>query len=122
MTNLKAIVTLIVSTAGALVVALGTGNSGNLGDLGLKHWLGAILAVLGSAGMVWYAENGPWHPYIKTVIAFLSAGIASLITALDDGVISQTEWLVAFIAAVTATGLVFQVQNEGQLPHARSGV
>lgn len=111
MTNLKAIVTLVVSAAGALVVALGTGNNQNLGDLGLKHWLIAIGSVLGSAGMVWFTENGAAAPAIKAVVSFLTAGIASLVVALDDGLITQAEWLVAFAAAVTATGLVYQVSN-----------
>ncbi len=67
--------------------------------------------MLGSGGIVWFTENGAAHAYIKTVVAFLSAGIASLVTALNDNVITQSEWLVAFIAAVTATGLVYQVRN-----------
>ena len=111
MTALKAFVAVLVSAAGALAVALGTGNNMSIGDLGWRHWLTAVLAVLGSGGIVWFTENGPAHQYIKTVVAFLSAGIASLVVALEDGHITQTEWLVAFIAAVTATGLVYQVKN-----------
>jgi hypothetical protein len=111
MTALKAFVAIIVSGAGALVVALGTGNNGDIGDLSTATWLLAVGTILGSGGLVWFTENGPWHPYIKTVVAFLSAGIASLVTALNDNVITQSEWLVAFVAAVTATGLVYQVTN-----------
>jgi hypothetical protein len=106
----KAVLTVIVATAGALVTALGPGNM-NLGDLTTQSWLVAIGTVLGSGGLVWFTENGPWHPYIKTVVAFLSAGVASLVVALNDGVISQGELLTAFSAAVVATGLVFQVPN-----------
>lgn len=107
----KALVSTIVSAVGALVVGLGTGNDSTLGNLSTATWLIAIGSVLGSGGIVWFCENGPWHTYIKTVVAFLSAGIASLATALDDHHITQAEWLVAFAAAVTATGLVFQVTN-----------
>ncbi len=35
----------------------------------------------------------------------------SLVVALNDNTITQAEWLVAFVAAVTATGLVYQVKN-----------
>ncbi len=109
MTYLKAAVAIIVSAAGALVVALGPGTSQTLGGLDATHWLLAVGAVLGSGGVVWYVENGPAH-------AYLSAGIASLVTALNDGVITQAEWLVAFSAAVVATGLVFQVKNGARQP------
>lgn len=116
MTALKAAVAIVISAAGALVVALGTGNNGNLGSLDTTHWLLAVGTVLGSGGVVWFCENGPAHPYIKTVVAFLSAGIASLVTALNDNHITQAEWLVAFVAAVTATGFVYQVTNRNQTP------
>lgn len=111
MTYLKAFLAVVVSAAGALVVALGTGNT-DVSNLDAKSWLIAALAVLGSGGVVWLTENGPWHTYIKTVMAFLSAGIAALVVALDDNVINQAEWLTAFSAAVVATGLVYQATNK----------
>lgn len=111
MTPAKAIIAILVSAAGALAVALGTGNNGGLGSLDTTHWLLALASVLGSGGVVWFVENGPWHTYIKAVVAFGSAGIASLVTALNDNHITQAEYLVAFVAAVTATGLVYQVSN-----------
>lgn len=112
MNYLKALVAIVVSAAGALVVALGPGSN-SLGALSTQTWLIAIGSVLGSGGVVWFVENGPAHTYIKTVVAFLTAGVASLVTALNDGVITQSEWLVAFVAAVTATGLVYQAKNAG---------
>jgi hypothetical protein len=113
MNSLKAVVAIIVSAAGALITALGPpGNT--IGDLDAKHWLIAIATVLGSGGLVWFAENGPAAPAIKAVLAFLSAGIASLVVALDDNHITQAEWLIAFVAAITATGLVYQVTNSGR--------
>lgn len=111
----KAIIAVIVSAAGALVVALGSGNT-SVSNLDAKTWLIALVAVLGSGGLVWFTQNGPWHAYIKTVIAFLTAGIASLIVALDDDIINQSEWLTAFIAAVLATGLVYQFANTDPAP------
>lgn len=111
MAYLKAFLAIVVSAAGALVTALGTSPQQNLSHLDTKTWLVAVAAVLGSGGLVWFTQNGPWHTYIKTVIAFLTAGIASLVVALSDNVISQAEWLTAFGAAVVATGLVFQASN-----------
>jgi drug/metabolite transporter (DMT)-like permease len=113
MTILKAVVAIVVSAAGALVVALGTGNAGTLSSLDTTHWLLAVGTVLGSGGIVWFTENGAAAPAIKAVVAFLSAGVASLVTALNDNTITQAEWLVAFVAAVTATGIVYQVRNTG---------
>ncbi len=114
-TATKAVVSVIVSAAGALVVALGTGNT-DFTDLSLKSWLIAVLTVLASGGMVWLAENGPAAPTIKAILAFLTAGIGSLVVALDDSHITQAEWLTAFSAAVVATGLVYQVKNQGDTP------
>lgn len=113
MTALKAFVAVLVAAAGALVVALGPG-AGGLGSLDATHWLLAVGAVLGSGGIVYFCENGAAHLYIKTVVAFLSAGIASLVVALNDNVITQAEWLVAAVAAVTATGFVYQVTNKAK--------
>jgi FtsH-binding integral membrane protein len=109
----KAGLAVVVSAAGALVVALGTGNT-DVTDLSAQSWLIAALTVLGSGGLVWFAENGPAAPAIKAVLAFLSAGVGSLVLALDDNHVTQAEWLTAFSAAVVATGLVYQVTNENR--------
>lgn len=110
MSYLKAIVAVGVSALGALAVALGTGAT-DFSDIDTKSWLIAALAVLGSGGLVWLTENGPAAPYIKAVMAFLSAGIGSLVLALDDDVLTRAEQLTALAAAVVATGLVYQVTN-----------
>lgn len=111
MQYLKALLAVLVSTIGAVVVALGTGAT-DVGDISTKNWLIAVLAVVGSGGLVWLTENGPAAPYIKTVMAFLSAGIGSLVLALDDDVVSQAEALTAISAAIVATGLVYQATNK----------
>ena len=112
MTAAKAVIAVVVSAVGAIVTALGTSPEQSFHTLSTVQWLVAIGSVLGSGGIVWFVENGPAHTYIKTVVAFLSAGIASLVVALGDNHISQAEWLTAFAAAVVATGLVFQVPNK----------
>lgn len=108
---LKALLAVVVSAVGALVVALGTGNT-SFSDVSAQSWLIAAGTVLGSGGLVWWAQNGPAAPAIKAVISFLSAGVASLVLALDDRVITQAEYLTAFSAAVVATGLVYQAANK----------
>lgn len=106
----KAIVAILVSAAGAISVALGTGNDGSLGSLDATHWLLAIATILGSGGVVWLCSNIPGIAggVAKAIVAFLSGGVASLVTALNDNHVTQAELLVAFVAAVTATGLVYQ--------------
>ena len=106
----KALAAVVVSAAGALVVALGTGAT-EISDLDAKSWLIAAIAVLGSGGMVWIVENvaGIAGGVIKAVVAFLTAGFGSLVVALDDDVITQAEWLTAFAAAAVATGFVYQL-------------
>ena len=80
--------------------------------------------MLGSGGVVWLCENLPGVAggVMKAVVAFLSAGIASLVVALNDGHISQAEGLVALIAAVTATGLVYQAPNAVRVIRTRRAV
>jgi hypothetical protein len=110
---LKAIAAIVVSAIGALVVALGTGNT-DFGDIDTKHWLLAALAVLGSGGFVWLVENVPGVAggIIKAVLAFLTAGIGSLVLALDDNILTRAEELTALSAAIAATGLVYQLTNK----------
>lgn len=111
----KALAALVVSAVGALVVALGTGAT-DFDDISTQSWLVAAGVVLGSAGMVWLTENGPAAPAIKAVVAFLSAGIASLVVGLEDDVLTRAEQLTAFSAAVVATGLVYQLSGEHDKP------
>jgi hypothetical protein len=110
----KAVVAVVVSAAGALVVALGTGTDTGLGDLDAKSWLVAAIAVLGSGGMVWLVDNvhGVAGGVFKAITAFLTAGFGSLVVALDDNMISQAEWLTAFAAAAVATGFVYQLTGQ----------
>lgn len=121
MNSLKALAAIIVSAVGALVVGLaGFGSDASLDDLDAKTWLIALATVLGSGGLVWFVENvhGVAGGVIKAVVAFLTAGVGSLVVALDDKVITQAEWLTAFSAAAVATGFVYQLTNEDTPPSA----
>ena len=108
--RVKTVFAILVSLAGALVTALGTGSDTGLGNLSLAQWLIAIGSVLASGGMVAFVSNihGVAGGIAKAIVAFLSSGFASLVVALSDNVISQAEWLTAFAAAVVATGFVYQ--------------
>lgn len=115
MPYLKALAAVVVAALGALVVALGTGAT-DFGDISTKQWLIALLAVLGSGGMVWLTENGPSAPAIKAVMAFLSAGVGSLVIALDDDALTRAEQLTALAAAIVASGFVYQLPNGDDEP------
>jgi hypothetical protein len=91
-------------------VALGTGVT-DFADISTQQWLIAAGAVLSSDGLVWLTENGPAAPAIKAVMGFLSAGVASLVIALEDDVLSRAEQLTALSAAIVATGFVYQLSN-----------
>lgn len=108
----KALMAVLVSGVGALVVALGPGAT-DFGNIDTKTWLIAAGTVLGSGGLVWFAQNvaGVAGGVIKATLAFLSAGIGSLVIAYDDNILTRAEELTAFSVAVVATGLVYQITN-----------
>lgn len=113
----KEVAAVLVAAAGALITVLGT-NGASLGSVDAKHWLIAALAVLGSGALTALVDNSPEAPIIKTVISFLTAGIGSLVLALNDNHITQAEWLTAFVAAATAAGVVYQVRGGSSEPGA----
>lgn len=105
----KALAACVVALIGSLVMALGPGEG--LGDLSLLDGLTAVLAVLGSSGIVWYVENGPAARYAKALVAFCTAGVASLVVALSDNMIDTAEMLTAVSVALVASGIVYRVPN-----------
>ena len=108
--KLKAVVALGMATLGALITALGPGSN-SLGDLDGKTWLVTVGAILGSGALVYVVENvtGVAGGVAKALQAFGTTGIASLVVALNDGVITQGEWLTAASVAIAASGIVYQV-------------
>ncbi len=116
----KAFMAVLVSAVGAVGLALsGIGTDASISDIDGSNWLIAIVAVLGSGGMVALVTNvqGVLGGAIKAIIAFLTTGIGSLIVALnpdDNGVshISHAEWLTAFTVAAVATGFVYEATEE----------
>lgn len=112
MNYLKAIVTVVAAIVGSIVAVTGPGDM-NLGDLDFVSWIQIIAAILASGGLVYVVENIPGVAggVAKAILAFLTAGFASLVAAAQDGVITQNELLVALGAAIAATGLVYQIKN-----------
>lgn len=105
MTFAKAIAAAVAVAVTGVVSALTDGS------LDLAEIVVVALSVLGSAGVVWYSQNGPEARYVKAVVAALSAGLASLLVALNDNVVTHEEWSIALTAAVGASGLVALVRN-----------
>ena len=48
----------------------------------------------------------------KAIVGALIAGLTSIVTALDDGDITNQEWVTAVIAAAVALGVVWAVPNK----------
>lgn len=103
-TKWKALAAGVASLIMALVTAIGPGQG--LGELSVAAWLGVGVAVLGSSAVTWYVANvpGAWHA--KSVVGGLSAGMTSLIAALADQEITDTETLMAALAVLVGSGMV----------------
>lgn len=110
---IKPLAAIVVSAAGALVVALGTGAT-DFDDISTQNWLVAAAAVLASGGMVAFVENVPGVAggIIKAIIGGLTAGVAALIVALDDDILTRAEQLTAFSAFVVGLGIVYQLSDK----------
>jgi GT2 family glycosyltransferase len=111
MTIAKAIVAALVALGASLVVALDDDTVTS------QEWLTAVLAILGSAGVVWYVSNGPGSQYAKAIVGSLTAGITTLLVALEDNIITHQEWVKTFVAAIVGLGIVAIVPNAAARQH-----
>lgn len=111
--KLKAVAALVMATLGALVTALGVGDDTSLANLDWKTWLVALGTIVGSGYLVYLVENvfGIAGGIAKAAQALLTTGIASLVVALDDGHVTQAEFLTAAMVAIAATGIVYQLPS-----------
>ena len=48
----------------------------------------------------------------KAIVALVTAGGGALVTALADGGVTATEWVIVAMTAVTACGAVWATTNE----------
>jgi hypothetical protein len=109
---IKAVIALAMAILAALVTALGTGNT-DFSDIDLQTWLIALGTVLASGALTYLVQNiqGVAGGIIKAVVAAFGAAIASLVTSLDDRVLSTVEQVTAISAFVGALALVYQIPN-----------
>jgi hypothetical protein len=112
MTIAKAVVAVVIAACGALITGLGP--NGTLSGIDTLHWMLIVGTILGSGGLTWLVSNihGVAGGIAKSIVAFLSAGLASLVVALQHGpTITQSAWIVAFSAAVAAGAAVYEQKN-----------
>jgi hypothetical protein len=106
----KAGIALVLAVLAALTTALGTGAT-DVGDIDTQTWLIALGTVLASGALVALVENIPGVAggIMKAVIGAFGAGIAALVPAFDDRVVSQLELVTAVSAFVAALALVYEI-------------
>ena len=109
----KGLIALIVAVLAALTTAL-TGKT-DFADIDTRTWLIALGAVLASGALTAFVTNvaGVAGGIIKAVIGALGAVVASLVTSLDDQVLTQVELLTALSAFVVGLSLVYQIPEPG---------
>jgi CHASE2 domain-containing sensor protein len=108
---IKGFIALAVAVLAALTTAL-TGKT-DFADIDTRTWLIALGAVLASGALTAFVTNvtGVAGGIIKAVIGALGAAVASLVTALDDQVLTQVEMLTALSAFVVGLSLVYQIPD-----------
>lgn len=107
----KAGVALAVAVAAAITTAF-TGKT-DFSDIDLQTWLIALGSVLASGALVAFVENveGVAGGIIKAVIGAFGVTVTSLVTSLDDRVLTQAEVVTALSAFVVGLSLVYQIPN-----------
>jgi hypothetical protein len=104
----KAIVVTIVAAGSAVVAALQGDNT-----IGAQDGIVIALAILGSAGVVWYADKAQAG---KAFVGGLGVALGSLSIAIsDDMVVTNAEWIASAIAGLVAFQAVYWTPNE-ELP------
>lgn len=105
----KGLIALIVAILAALTTAL-TGKT-DFSEIDTRTWLIALGAVLASGALTAFVTNvaGVAGGIIKAVVGAFGAAVASLVTSLDDQVLTQVEMLTALSAFVVGLSLVYQI-------------
>ena len=109
----KAVIALAVAILAAVAGAIGVGSGNDFGDVDTQTWLIALGSVLASGALVWWVQNIPGTAggIIKAVVGGLGAAVASLVTALDDHMLTRVEQVTALSAFVVGLSAVYQVKN-----------
>lgn len=113
---IKAFIALTVAVLAALTSSV-TGKT-DFADIDTRTWLIALGAILASGALVAFVENvtGLAGGIIKAVIGAFGAAVASLVTSLDDQVLTQVEMLTALSAFVVGLSLVYQIPDPEPQP------
>jgi len=109
MTIAKAIVVTLVAAGAALYQGLQGDDS-----LSGQDWIVIALAILGSAGVVWYADKIQAG---KAFVGGLGVALGSLSLAISgDTVVTNAEWIGAAVAGLVAFQAVYWTPNEDLPP------
>ena len=113
---IKGFIALVVAILAALTTAL-TGKT-DFGDIDTRTWLIVLGTVLASGALVAFVENvtGLAGGIIKAVVGAFGAAVTSLVTSLDDQVLTQVEMLTALSAFVVGLSLVYQIPDPEPAP------
>lgn len=109
----KGLIALAVAILAALTSAL-TGKT-DFADIDTRTWLIALGTVLASGALTAFVTNvaGVAGGIIKAVVGAFGAAVSSLVTSLDDQVLTQVEILTALSAFVVGLSLVYQIPEPG---------
>lgn len=112
----KAAVALVVAILAALATPL-VGDTG-FGDLTGQDWLVMLGTVLASGALVAFVDNVPGVAggFIKALVGAFGAGVAVLVTANADGVITSGEKVGALSAFVVGLSAVYQIPDPPPAP------
>lgn len=110
---IKGLIALAVAILAALTAAV-TGKT-DFADIDTRTWLIALGTVLASGALTAFVTNvaGVAGGIIKAVIGAFGAAVASLVTSLDDQVLTQVEILTAISAFVVGLSLVYEIPEPG---------
>jgi uncharacterized membrane protein len=106
---IKGAIALAVAVLAALTTAL-TGKT-DIGDIDTRTWLIVLGTVLASGALTAFVTNvtGVAGGIIKAVVGAFGAAVTSLVTSLDDQVLTQVEMITALSAFVVGLSLVYQI-------------
>lgn len=107
----KAGVALVVAVLAALATPL-VGDTG-FDDLTSQDWLIMLGTVLASGALVAFVDNVPGVAggFIKALVGAFGAGVAVLVSANVDGVITTGEKVAALSAFVVGLSAVYQIPD-----------
>jgi uncharacterized membrane protein len=113
---IKGAIALVVAILAALTTAL-TGKT-DFGDIDTRTWLIVLGTVLASGALTAFVTNvtGLAGGIIKAVIGAFGAAVTSLVTSLDDQVLTQVEMITALSAFVVGLSLVYQIPDPAPAP------